>query len=80
MKTVELSTDEGKTWMPTTLGRDYGKYSFRQWSTHVKLDKGTQTVMVRCTNSDGLQQPMTPNWNPGGFMRNVVETTQLTAV
>jgi hypothetical protein len=36
--------------------------------------------MARCTNSDGLQQPMTPNWNPGGFMRNVVETTSVMAV
>ena len=80
VKAVELSTDGGKTWMPTQLGRDYGKFSFRQWSTHVKLDKGDQALLVRCTNSDGLQQPMTPNWNPGGFMRNVVESTSVLAV
>lgn len=80
VKKVEISTDGGKTWTATQLGRDYGKFSFRQWSTHVKLDKGEQTLMVRCTNSDGLQQPMTPNWNPSGFMRNVVESTAVTAV
>ena len=80
VKSVEISTDGGKTWTATQLGRDYGKFSFRQWSTHVKLDKGEQTLMVRCTNSDGLKQPMTPNWNPGGFMRNVVESTTVTAV
>lgn len=80
VKKVEISTDGGKTWTATQLGRDYGKFSFRQWSAHVKLDKGEQTLMVRCTNSDGLQQPMTPNWNPSGFMRNVVESTAVTAV
>ena len=80
VKTVELSIDGGKTWMPTQLGKDYGKYSFRQWNAHVKLERGAQTLMVRCTNSDGLQQPMTPNWNPGGFMRNVVESTAVMAV
>ena len=80
VKMVELSTNGGKTWMPTQLGKDYGKFSFRQWTTHVKLDKGDQTLMVRCTNTDGLQQPMTPNWNPGGFMRNVVESTSVMAV
>lgn len=80
VKTVELSTDSGKTWRPTQLGHDYGKYSFRQWSAHVTLPKGAQTLMVRCTNSDGLAQPMTPNWNPGGFMRNVVEFTPIVAV
>jgi hypothetical protein len=31
--------------------------------------------MVRCTNSSGEAQPDTPNWNPGGFMRNVIEQT-----
>ena len=80
VKAVDISIDGGKSWMPTQLGRDYGKYGFRQWSTHVKLDKGDQTLMVRCTNSDGLQQPMTSNWNPGGFMRNVVESTPVTVV
>ena len=80
VKAVELSVDGGKTWLPTGLGRDYGKYSFRQWSAQVKLDRGNPILMVRCTNSDGLRQPMAPNWNPGGFMRNVVESTPVVAV
>lgn len=80
VKSVDVSTDGGKTWMPTELGRDYGKFSFRQWSAQVTLDKGDQTLMVRCTNSDGLQQPMAPNWNPAGFMRNVVESTPVLVV
>ena len=77
---IDVSVDGGKTWTATELGRDYGKFSFRQWNAHLKFAKGDQTVMVRCTNTDGLQQPMTPNWNPGGFMRNVVESTRLMAV
>ncbi|MDE2268329.1 MAG: molybdopterin-dependent oxidoreductase [Thiomonas sp.] len=80
VKAVDVSIDGGKTWTATELGRDYGKFSFRQWNAHLKFAKGDQTVMVRCTNTDGLQQPMTPNWNPGGFMRNVVESTRLIAV
>ena len=35
--------------------------------------------MVRCTNSDGVVQPDRPNWNPSGFMRNVIETTPVVA-
>jgi DMSO/TMAO reductase YedYZ molybdopterin-dependent catalytic subunit len=79
VKQVELSTDGGRSWMATQLEADHGKYSFRQWHTYVVLDKGARTLMVRCTNSDGLRQPMTPNWNPGGFMRNVVESTPVMA-
>jgi hypothetical protein len=32
-------------------------------------------LMVRCTNSAGETQPGKPNWNPSGFMRNVIEQT-----
>jgi hypothetical protein len=35
--------------------------------------------MVRCTNSDGIAQPDQPNWNGGAFMRNVIETTTVSA-
>jgi Oxidoreductase molybdopterin binding domain/Mo-co oxidoreductase dimerisation domain len=77
---VELSSDVGKTWQPTTLGKDYGKYSFRQWETNVPLsEKGSHPLMVRCTNLAGDFQPSSPNWNTSGFMRNVIETVHLTA-
>ena len=33
--------------------------------------------MVRCTNTNGVAQPMQPNWNGGGFMQNVVESVHL---
>jgi hypothetical protein len=31
--------------------------------------------MVRCTNDRDEVQPDQPNWNPSGFMRNVIEAT-----
>jgi DMSO/TMAO reductase YedYZ molybdopterin-dependent catalytic subunit len=80
VKAVELSIDGGRTWVPTQLGPDLGRYSFRQWRAHLSLPRGAQTLQVRCTNADGLQQPMTANWNPGGFMRHVVESVTVTAV
>ena len=77
---VELSPDGGKSWLVTTLGKDEGKYSFRQWQANITLaDKGQHKLMVRCTNTDGVAQPDQPNWNPGGFMRNLVETTTVMA-
>ena len=77
---VELSIDGGKSWQPTALGKDHGKYSFRQWTVNVSLgEKGSRSLMVRCTNQGGDVQPEAPNWNPSGFMRNVIETVQVTA-
>jgi hypothetical protein len=72
---VDLSVDGGKNWQATTLGKDEGKYSFRQWQAPVTLPAGNSTLMVRCTNSSGVAQPDEANWNPSGFMRNVIEAT-----
>lgn len=78
---VELSMDDGRTWQPATLGKDHGKYSFRRWQLDIpQLTKGGHSLMVRCTNAAGDIQPAASNWNTGGFMRNVVETVQLTAI
>ena len=55
-------------------GEDKGKYGFRQWGAQITLPSpGAYTVMTRSTNANGVTQPDTPNWNPAGFMRNVVE-------
>ena len=77
---VDLSSDGGKTWQPTTLGKDEGKFGFRGWQAPVALPaKGDHTLMVRCTNSSGVAQPDQANWNPSGFMRNVIEATPVFA-
>jgi hypothetical protein len=75
---VEVSTDDGRSWQKTDLGRDEGAYSFRQWNTQVTAPQsGAMPLLVRCTNSKEEVQPAEPNWNGGGFMRNVIERVQL---
>ena len=80
VKSVELSVDGGKSWLPAGLGRDEGKYSFRQWQAEVTPAAGNVALMVRCTNDDGLVQPAANNWNPSGFMHNGIETVNLKAI
>lgn len=79
IKEVAVSIDGGKTWMPTKLGKDLGKYSFREWKTAVKLPAGAHELKVRATNNAGQTQPMEPLWNPAGYLRNVIETVRVTA-
>ena len=75
IKTVEYSTDGGTTWNAAALERDYGKYSFRRWNASTMLDAGKPyTLACRAVGNDGEMQTTTPIWNPGGYMRNVVET------
>ncbi len=79
IKEVSVSSDGGKTWQPTTLSEDLGKYSFREWTATVKIAKGEHELKVRATANDGTTQPEEQPWNPSGYMRNVIETTKVVA-
>lgn len=75
---VETSVDAGATWQAATLGRDEGTHSFRQRTADATAPShGALTPLVRCTNTRQVVQPMEPNWNGGGFMRNVIERVAL---
>jgi DMSO/TMAO reductase YedYZ molybdopterin-dependent catalytic subunit len=77
---VEMSVDSGRSWLPAKLGVDEGKYGFRRWETAIPMHtKGSFELSVRCTNTAGAVQPPEPNWNPGGYMRNNIESLSLTA-
>jgi hypothetical protein len=77
---VDLSIDGGKSWHATQLGKDEGKYTFRQWHTRFTLPlPGEHSLMIRCINRDGVEQPNTPVWNPAGYMLNTIESTYVIA-
>jgi sulfite dehydrogenase len=75
VKAVELSIDDGKTWLPTTLGADAGRYAFRGWTAPVTLPPGAISLKVRAISNAGETQPVEQPWNPAGYLRNLVETT-----
>jgi len=78
---VEVSADGGQSWSDAKLGRDEGPYSFRQWTAKIAVPGlGDATLAVRCTNTKGEAQPDKANWNPSGFMRNVVERLPVTVI
>ena len=79
IKTVAVSTDEGRTWTQAALGQDLGPYAFRPWSLTLDLAAGAHSVRVRATANDGSTQPMDSLWNPSGYMRNGVEITRVRA-
>src|SRR5579859_4485092 len=76
---VDVSTDDGRTWRQAELGQNESKYGFRRWETTLAFATGQHSIRVRCTNTSGVPQPDAPNWNPAGFMRNVIESTRIVA-
>ncbi len=77
IRTVEVSTDGGKTWQPAMLGEDLGRYAFRTFSFPVK-DKGAVTVMARASNAIGQTQTTSLIQNPAGYHHNLIHSVALT--
>ena len=79
IREVSFSEDGGRTWRETNLGKDLGKYSFREWTANFTPKKaGDFTLKVKATNRQGQSQPEEATWNPSGYMRNVIEATTIT--
>jgi DMSO/TMAO reductase YedYZ molybdopterin-dependent catalytic subunit len=76
---VEVSIDGGGTWSRATLGPDAGRYSFRQWTFPLKLDrKGELAVMARATNAIGQTQTLALIQNPSGYHHNLMHRVSVT--
>lgn len=80
IREVLVSTDGGASWKEARLGEDLGRYSFREWRIEATLPPGVHEVKTRAVNRKGEAQPLTPQWNPSGYMRNVVETLRVEAI
>lgn len=81
IKAVEVTSDNGQTWIAAELGNDLGKFSFRRWRLSWKPTSAGEVVLkVRATNQAGETQPLVPKWNGGGYMWNVVEEVKVQVV
>ena len=77
--TVLFSRDGGKVWTETNLGDDHGRYSFREWTIRTRLSKGENNLKICAINKIGESQPLTPLWNPHGYIRHNVESIRVLA-
>jgi sulfite dehydrogenase (cytochrome) subunit A len=79
IKSVEVSLDGGRSWRPARLGKDLGRFSFREWRLPARFaHRGAVVLQVRASNQKGEVQPERAVWNPGGYRRHVIESTNVT--
>ena len=79
IRTVEISTDGGKTWVPAMLGEDIGRFAFRTFSASFSpKSKGKHIVMARATNKIGQSQTAELIPNPAGYHHNIMHSIALT--
>ena len=75
---VEVSTDSGASWQPAKLGKEHSHYAWRFWSYAWNLPKpGAYTLMSRATDNQGRTQPDSVQWNPSGYLINVVDRVEI---
>jgi DMSO/TMAO reductase YedYZ molybdopterin-dependent catalytic subunit len=79
IRTVEVSTDGGKTWASAKLGEDFGKFAFRPWSFDVTARRGKTTVMANAINVIGQTQVSKLLFNGAGYHNNVMQSITLSA-
>src|SRR6266566_4916522 len=74
---VEVSSNDGASWQMAQLDPELGKYSWRRWRLRwLPAASGNYRLRVRAFNRSGEQQT-TALWNRNGFMRNVIEQTEV---
>ena len=67
---VEISIDDGTTWLPARL-RPGGQGTWTRWNADVHAaGPGAITVLARATDTRGDTQPRRAEWNPMGYLWN----------
>ena len=79
IRTVDVSTNGGKTWSAANLGDDLGKYAFRPWSFELDAKRGKNSVMVNAINMIGQTQTSKLLFNGAGYHNNVMQSITLNA-
>ncbi len=75
---VDISLDNGQTWQSAKLGKDQAEFTWRQFTFEWKpLDVGSYLVMARATDDKGRQQPVVAQWNPSGYLYNVIDRVRV---
>jgi len=75
---VEVSSDEGRSWRPATLGEAPSSYSWRGFRVPLDTAKpGPLRIAVRATGRNGARQPEQLTPNPSGYHHNMIQTLTL---
>jgi sulfite oxidase len=64
---VEVSCDDGRTWLPARLEQEAGPLSWRRWRAALVLPPGVHPLTVRAVDGSGARQdPVRRPPHPGG--------------
>lgn len=74
---VEVSVDDGLTWVEAELGPDHGRWAWRGFTLVWAAAPGQHLLRVRAHDQSGRTQPAVPPWNRGGFANNADQPVEV---
>lgn len=81
IRTVEVSTDDGKLWQEAEIEPEVSRYAWRQWTFQfAPRKKGSISISAKATNRLGATQTQELIFNPAGYHNNVIQRLVIQAV
>ena len=75
---VDVSLDHGATWQQARLVGDQAKYSWRRFEFSFEGTRPeSYLIMSRATDASGRTQPISPPWNPSGYLWNAPDSVRI---
>lgn len=75
---VDVSMDNGSTWAPAKLGKERENYAWQAFEHEFNITQpGSYLLMSRATDDKGVQQPVVAQWNPSGYLWNVIDKVRV---
>ena len=75
---VDVSTDHGASWQPARLVGERAKYAWRRFEFSFEATKPeSYLILSRATDANGKTQPITPPWNPSGYLWNAPDAVRV---
>jgi sulfite oxidase len=77
---IEISGDDGKTWLPGKFTTEAKAGTWRLWEADLPISSaGAQRVRARATDTDGNTQPDQAAANPAGYGNNSIHEVRFDA-
>ncbi|MEY4168239.1 MAG: hypothetical protein RIR52_2063 [Acidobacteriota bacterium] len=78
IRQVDVSLDQGRTWIQARLGREKVRYAWQSFEHEFNITTpGSYQIMARATDDQGRMQPVAPSWNPSGYLWNVIDRVRI---